>query len=136
MIQQSSAIPYRLAGDRIEFCLITASGRKDWIFPKGIIDPGESLVETALKEAYEEAGIEGEVEGEPLGSYWYEKWDTTLHVTVMLMRVTRTEDAWPEAGVRRRRWEGVEQAGQLLRREELRGMLRRAWRRLNIESSD
>lgn len=131
MIKQSSAVPYRIAGDRIEFCLITTASGKRWIFPKGIIDPGETPSETALKEAYEEAGIQGEVVGRPLGSYWYEKWDTALHVTVVLMRVTREVDDWPEAGLRRRRWESVEQAAELLRQEELRGMLRRAWRRLD-----
>ena len=73
VIQQASAIPYRHGAKGVEFCLITATSGPHWGFPKGIIDPGETFIETALKEAHEEAGIHGHVVGEPLGTYDYNK---------------------------------------------------------------
>src|SRR5262245_1798891 len=79
-IAQACAIPYRLVEGRLEFCLITSISKGHWGFPKGIIDPGETPMETALKEAHEEAGLSGRIVGPLLGSYSYEKWDTTLHV--------------------------------------------------------
>ena len=87
-------MPYRRQNGECEFCLITSSSGRRWGFPKGIIDPGESAVETALKEALEEAGLQGHIEGDPLGRYEYAKWGTTLEVTGLLMRVTAAEDDW------------------------------------------
>jgi len=52
-IAQACVIPFRRDGDEIVFCLITSLKKKRWIFPKGIIDPGETPEETALKEALE-----------------------------------------------------------------------------------
>ena len=88
--QQASAIPYRRRGEQLEFCLITSVSNGRWGFPKGLIDPGETAPQTALKEAREEAGIVGRVVGKPLGRYSYRKWNTSLAVTVFLMEVTET----------------------------------------------
>lgn len=129
-IEQAGAIPYRRCGDRLEFCLITSSSGKRWGFPKGIIDPDETFVETALKEAEEEAGLLGHVVGEPLGSYQYHKWDTSLTVIVVLMEVAHSRDDWPEAYVRRRRWVTAEQARELLSQPALQELLDAAVERL------
>ena len=52
---QASVIPFQRRNGQIEFCLITTR-KRNWIFPKGIIDPGETMEQTAAKEALEEAG--------------------------------------------------------------------------------
>lgn len=96
------------------------------MFPKGIIDPGETYVETALKEAHEEAGLHGRIVGEPLGTYEYFKWGTTLEVTVVLMEVLHCDDCWEESAVRQRRWAPVDEAIEILSKEELRDLLRQA----------
>ena len=119
-ISQASAIPYRLRDGRVEFCLITTIKRRRWAFPKGIIDAGETPEETALKEAFEEAGLHGRILGEPLGRYGYEKWGTTLTVTVMLMEVCRADQSWPEAELRQRRWATPAEALELLSDANLR----------------
>jgi len=134
-IYQASAIPFRRSRDGLEFCLITSLRRKRWMFPKGIIDPGETYVETALKEAYEEAGLRGRIVGEPLGSYLYQKWGTTLSVTVVLMETQRVEQQWDEADVRERRWAPPGEAQELIDREELRGFVLAAARRLQQDTS-
>ncbi len=87
-IYQACVIRIQKHDERIEFCLITSLNRKRWIFPKGIINPGETLEETALKEALEEAGLHGQIVREPLGTYNDAKWGTKLHVAVVLMEVT------------------------------------------------
>jgi 8-oxo-dGTP pyrophosphatase MutT (NUDIX family) len=42
----------------------------DWSWPKGKVDPGETLTETALREVEEETGIKGEL-GAPLVEVTY-----------------------------------------------------------------
>ena len=127
---QAAVVPYRWRDSEPEFCLITSSGKGLWGFPKGLIDPGETLVEAALKEAEEEAGLHGEIEGEPLGQYEYRKWGTTLLVTSYLMRVTQADDDWLEADVRKRCWCRAEKARTKIDREVLRELLEAAVRRL------
>ena len=130
MLQQSSVIPYRRNGQSLEFCLITSLRKGLWGFPKGIIDPGETYVETAIKEVHEEAGLTGRIHGSPLGSYEYAKWGTRLAVTVVLMEVTRCDDEWDESDVRERRWVGLSEAKVLLSRVALHELLDKAVARL------
>ena len=129
-IQQVSAIPYRSRDGTIEFCLITSIKKRRWGFPKGIIDPGETMVQTALKEAYEEAGLHGHLVGEPFGTYEYSKWGTSLVVTVVLMKVIRCDDDWQESDVRQRRWATHDDALESISRKELRQFLVAAQRRI------
>lgn len=129
-IQQACAVPFRRRGESLEFCLINSLNKGRWIFPKGIIDPGETLEEAALKESLEEAGLHGRVLGEPLGAYEDTKWNTTLRVTGVLMEVTRSDDDWPEADVRQRRWAGAAETLELLSKESLRRFAQEAVRRI------
>ncbi len=48
------------------------AGRVEWCLPKGHVEPGETLVEAAVREVAEETGIEGRVLVE-LGTidYWF-----------------------------------------------------------------
>jgi 8-oxo-dGTP pyrophosphatase MutT (NUDIX family) len=134
-VPQAAAVPYRWRGDAPEFCLITSTQKAHWAFPKGMIDPGESWSETALKEAYEEAGLRGAIEGPPLGVYAYVKWGQELEVTVGLLRVDEELEAWEEAGVRSRRWAVEAEALTLIDRAELRQLLAVAAARLRSEGA-
>ncbi len=125
-IQQACAIPFRRVGEDVEFCVITSLNRKRWIFPKGIIDPGETLVQTALKESHEEAGLHGRIVGEPLGTYEDFKWGRTLEVTVVLMEVLHCDDHWEESEVRQRRWVSADEAIPILSKDELKDFLKAA----------
>ena len=122
-LQQACAIPYRLREGEPEFCLITSIKRGKWGFPKGIIEPGETPEETAVKEAEEEAGLHGRIVGEPIGQYRYYKWGTTLLVTVYLMEVTGVDDDWEEAELRTRIWRRADEARAAVGRTELRQLL-------------
>jgi 8-oxo-dGTP pyrophosphatase MutT (NUDIX family) len=127
---QASALPYRIRRGQLEFCLITSTGKRRWSFPKGVIDPGETPAETALKEAAEEAGLAGEICGEPLGKYQYCKWGQSLKVLVMLMKVKQTASRWDEVGLRERQWVKPQQAVQLIDRPRLRKLVQVAIKRL------
>jgi 8-oxo-dGTP pyrophosphatase MutT (NUDIX family) len=111
-ILQAGAIPVR-AG---KICLITSSNGKRWVIPKGLIEAGQSAGETALQEAWEEAGLVGVLRPHPVGSYLYEKWCGTCHVTVFLMEVNSEAETWPEQNIRRRTW--VSLAGALERLDD------------------
>jgi phosphohistidine phosphatase len=129
-LKQAAAIPYRCRNGKPEFCLITSVRRGNWGFPKGIIDPGETAAEAALKEALEEAGLHGEIEGTPLGRFEYEKWGQILPVTVFLMRVDQADDTWDEAKVRKRRWSRADEARELIERAEFRECFETALQRI------
>ncbi len=127
---QACAIPYRYWNNRLEFCLITSSRKKRWGFPKGIIDPGETPGETALKEADEEAGLTGRIRGLPLGDYCYHKWGRDLEVVVWLMEVKEAADEWDESDVRRRRWVSADDVSRVLQQDSLRPLVKTAMKRL------
>ncbi|HVU85811.1 MAG TPA: NUDIX hydrolase [Pirellulales bacterium] len=131
--QQASAVPFRRTESGYEVCLITSISSGRWGFPKGLIDPGETARQTALKEAQEEAGLRGNIVGEPLGEYQYAKWGVMLTVTVYLMEVTAVEESWLEADRRQRRWVAIESAAAMLDRRYLARMLRLAVERLRSE---
>lgn len=128
-VHQASAVPLRRGTDGLEVCLITSMGRRRWIFPKGVVDPGETHAITALKEAREEAGIEGYLLEPALGEYGDFKWNVRLSVTVFAMSVERESETWLEAGLRRRTWVGIDEAHELLTDQTLRDMLARAIKR-------
>lgn len=135
-LRQACAIPYRVRRGKLEFCLITTTRRGRWAFPKGIVDPGETPAQTALKEAHEEAGLRGTIEGKRLGEYTYSKWRKQLVVRVFLMRVTRTERSWLEANLRQRCWCPVDEARQRIGRKKQRRLLEAALTKLQPPSED
>lgn len=113
-ILQACVVPFRRTGERVEICLITSLKKGRWILPKGIIDPGETRDQSALKEALEEAGLRGRIVGEPLGEYEDYKWGSKLNVTVLIMEVTCSDDQWLESDVRERLWVDAAEAADLL----------------------
>lgn len=121
-ILQAAAIP--LHQGRI--CLVTSSSGKRWVIPKGVIDTGQTAVETALQEAWEEAGLAGVLRPEPVGSYFYEKYGGTCQVAVFLMDVTEVADQWPEQLLRERVWLPVREAVQRIDEAGLRKIIRSA----------
>lgn len=117
---QSAAIPYRLIEGNLEVMLIGSSGNKHRGIPKGIVDPGLTPAESALKEAWEEAGIKGEISGKSLGSYTYEKWGGECNVEVYAMQVSEQvpDDIWRE-NYRGREWMPVGKAGTYVKQTKL-----------------
>lgn len=119
-VRQAAVIPIR--DDRV--CLVTSSGRRRWVVPKGQIDPGHTPGEAGLVEAWEEAGLVGTLDHEPLGSYIYEKLARQRFVLVYRMAVTHMCDEWPERHFRSRAWFTLEDALDRIEESGLRDLLR------------
>jgi len=124
LFHQSAVVPYRTANGVLQVALITSSGGKRWVLPKGVIDPGETAASSAEREALEEAGLLGTLSRHPIGQYIYEKWGGTCRVEVYLMAVTEARQTWPESDLRTRRWLSVEAAARRVDEPELKKMIR------------
>ena len=130
--RQAAVIPYRIRNARVEVALVTTSGGKGWIVPKGSIDNGERPRDAAIREAEEEAGLRGVVARKPVGRYRHVNGNGPCRVDVYLMRVTKVRQRWLEDGVRRRRWMRVRDAAACLR-EELQQLVEGLERRFELE---
>src|SRR6266446_8634883 len=121
LIYQAAAIPIRSG----RICIVKSSSGKRWVVPKGCMEPGKTLAEIALQEAWEEAGLVGVLNPEPVGSYLYDKWGGTCHVTVYLMGVTEAAEEYPESVLRERAWVTPSQALLRIKDRGLRAVLRK-----------
>ncbi|GAB3281675.1 NUDIX hydrolase [Sinomonas notoginsengisoli] len=69
-VHAAGTIPWRRDADRLEVLLIHRPRYDDWSWPKGKLDPGETLPECALREAREEIGVDARL-GLPLPTTHY-----------------------------------------------------------------
>jgi len=79
---------FRRDGAEPRFLLVQA--KRDpgvWVFPKGHVEPGERVEDTAVREAREEAGVDGRVVA-PLGALDFEGYAGPLHVEYFLVEYT------------------------------------------------
>ena len=126
---QAGAVPFRIRNSRPEFLLVT-SNRGNWIFPKGIVEPGDTPESAALKEALEEAGVEGKILPGPLGSYGDRKWTNDCEIQMFLLQYSSDCESWEEGNLRYRKWCSFEDALGLIKKTELREILMRAQKRI------
>ncbi len=85
----AGGVIHRAEGGRLEIVLVHRRQPPLWALPKGTPDSGETLAETAMREASEETGLRVEIE-EPIRSiaYFFVHGRTRFHKTVhfFLMR--------------------------------------------------
>ena len=129
-ILQAGAVAFREHGGERQYLLIT-SQRGRWIFPKGIVEPGETPEETALKEAREEAGIDGKILPDPVASYCDHKWSSECVVELYLLSYAGDCPSWDEKHLRDRRWCSFEEAFRLIGKRKIRAALKKARERLD-----
>lgn len=121
---QSAALPWRKSGKGIEIMLVTSRGTGRWVLPKGWPEKGETLSESAAREAAEEAGIEGQPEDDKAGIYYYDKVLRNgvmrrCEVHVFPIRVRKLAKVWPEFGQRERKWFHPAKAAKLVDEPDL-----------------
>lgn len=128
----SGGVVYRDRQGTLEVALILA--RRRWRLPKGQVEEGEGLEETALREVREETGLEGKVV-EKLGdiTYWYtnkthdgETIRIFKRVYFYLIRCLGGDIARHDEEVEDVRWWPIEQARKRLFYPNERKMMRQA----------
>lgn len=122
-VNQISAggVAFRKAGENIEIALIRTATEGRWQLPKGIIDPGETPEQAALREVREEAGIVCElIEPIKVIEYWfYAAYDGTRkryhkQVHFFLMRYLSGDVADHDHEVVEAKWLEMNEAAKLL----------------------
>ncbi len=87
--------------------------RRDWSLPKGKLDPGEHVLECAVRECDEETGIVPTL-GVPLGRQSYVAMGRQKTVDYWHARVATDNGFVPDTEVGEIRWVGIEEARALL----------------------
>lgn len=126
---QYAALPYRLAGRRLEVMLITSRETRRWVIPKGWPMKGLKPHDAAAAEAAEEAGVVGDIEPNPIGSYRYLKrlkdgQTIPIQVIVFPLLVQSQIDRWKEQGERQVHWFRHGQAASLVTEPNLKRLIR------------
>jgi 8-oxo-dGTP pyrophosphatase MutT (NUDIX family) len=128
LIRQSGAIVVRLDGKKPRVLLVTAKRNpRNWIFPKGHIEKGETAPAAALREAKEEAGVVGKLIG-PAGVLEYGFMGVNARVEYFLAELTR--EAGPPEDGRERVWCELDEALERLSYKNTRKLLRKAWKKV------
>ncbi len=84
----AGGVIYRMVDGRMEVALCGRGEGALWALPKGTTEPGETIEQTALREACEETGLQVEIEVS-LGdiNYWFQhdgiRWFKTVHFHLM-----------------------------------------------------
>jgi 8-oxo-dGTP pyrophosphatase MutT (NUDIX family) len=124
IFRQAGGVVVRRHGPHDEVLLV--SSRRDpsaWVLPKGHVEPGESLQETARREVREEAGVEAEPI-EPLGEVVFTIDGRAMVVTFFLMRFVAQAQT-PATEGRQVRWCSRDQALSLIQFPATRDLIRR-----------
>ena len=99
---------FRRKGNAISILLVRAKrDPSKWIFPKGHVEDGESLAETAERETEEEAGVVAEHVG-PIGTpLEFEYRERTYRVQYFLLRLVSETG---ETDGREKKWFSIDEA--------------------------
>ena len=106
----------------------TKRNGRNWIFPKGHIEKGESPEQAALRETREEAGVSARLIG-PAGILEYGFLGAKARVEYFLVLFTR--EAGPPEDGRQRIWCELDDALDRLSYKNSRKLLRKAWKQLS-----
>ena len=132
LIRQAGSIVVRLDAREPQVLLVTARRNpRNWIFPKGHIEKGESPEQAALRETREEAGVSASLIG-PAGILEYGFLGANARVEYFLVLFTR--EAGPPEDGRQRIWCGLDEALDRLSYKNTRKLLRKAWKQLSASA--
>ncbi|HEX6407361.1 MAG TPA: NUDIX domain-containing protein [Gemmatimonadales bacterium] len=128
LIRQAGSIVVRLDTKEPQVLLVTAKRNpRNWIFPKGHIEKGETPEQAAVRETREEAGVVGKLIG-PAGVLEYGFLGAKARVEYYLVEF-RKEAGPPEDG-RQRTWCRLDEALERLSYKNTRKLLRKAWKQM------
>lgn len=126
VIRQAGVIAFLRNSSTVQLCVSFKPRKGSWKIPKGTVESGDTLPQTALNEALEEAGIYGQLVGDPIGTYDYKKRGNIYRVVIYLMQVTGKDDDWEEKAIRERHWLSPKTALHCLRGHPVYPLVERA----------
>lgn len=112
--------------------VVRRAADKAIVFPKGHVEPGESLEATAVREILEETGLVARVAA-PLGTHLFPFRGKMRHVTYYRMEAIEETAAWPEHLGKDALLLPLDEAADHLSHPESRELLRRAREGLGTE---
>lgn len=129
----AGGVAFRETANGVEIAVILTAGKKRWQLPKGIIDPGETPEQAALREVREEAGIDCDLVA-PIDKieYWfvdrYGDEPVRIHKSVhfFLMKYRSGDVADHDDEVAEARWTAIGDAEKDLVFETERACVRKA----------
>jgi 8-oxo-dGTP pyrophosphatase MutT (NUDIX family) len=130
-IIQAGAVVIRGRGTSVRVLLVSAKkDPRQWIFPKGHVEPGESAAEAALREMREEGGVDGRII-RAIGVSTYESGRARVKVSYFLVRYRR---AVLTTETRKRRWRSLDKAREMVSFDDARNLVDKAERFLRKRS--
>lgn len=125
-VTSSGGLVFRRVNGQLQVALVSVHGV--WLLPKGIIEPGETVEEAALREVKEETGLEGEIV-KKLGKTNYDfirdkHYFKTVHF--FLLRYTGGSKYNHDSEVDKVKWFSPLKALQVLIHNSERGIVRKA----------
>ncbi|MEP0943115.1 MAG: NUDIX hydrolase [Rhizobiaceae bacterium] len=122
-MKRIGSIPFDVKDDQIALLFVTSQTRGRWVLPKGVVEDGETDVQTCQREGFEEAGISGIVlENFPMTMPIQRKntdQANAVPVTYYPLLVEQQSDEWPEADKRERHWASLSEAEKVVHRDDL-----------------
>ncbi len=133
VVEQAGGIVFRRKGNAISVLLVRAKrDPSKWIFPKGHVEDGESLVETAERETEEEAGAIAEPVG-PIGPpLEFDYRERRYRVQYFLLRLVSETD---ETDGREKKWFPIDEALERVSFDGARELLNAARSAIAVASS-
>lgn len=130
----SGGVIFKKSGNSFEIALISKRKGKIWCLPKGHVEEGEHLTETAVREVKEETGLTGEVL-DKIGDiiYWYSNKDKKgdlikifKRVYFFLIKYINGETQNHDLEVEDVQWVTIEKACKILSYNTERGIVEKA----------
>lgn len=131
-IEQRSAggAVFRENDGKLQVVIILTAAEKRWQIPKGIIDPGETSEQAAVREVREESGVDADIiDGIATTDYWFsfpiDGVRRRIHkfVDFYLMRYTGGDTADHDGEVTEARWVEVDEAVAMLEFDQERNVV-------------
>jgi len=131
-IEQRSAggAVFRESGGKLQVVMILTAAEKRWQIPKGIIDPGETPEQAAIREVREESGVNAEIiEKIATTDYWFSfpidgiRRRIHKYVDFYLMRYTGGDTADHDDEAVEARWADVDEALAMLEFDQERSIV-------------
>ena len=126
----AGGVVYRQTPNGIEVLICRTSTSQKWVIPKGLIDPGEQVQQTAVREVREEVGVNARIimPLDPAEHYVFTRENTRIYKTVhyFLMEYVSGSEADHDHEMEMVIWVPLDHAIERVSYDSARSVLQRA----------